>query len=140
MCQLEQLCLIASLTLAMAVTTGSVGFVQNAAGGTSSVSGRDQYLSSCAACHGSRGRGNGAVRIFLKDRPSDLTALARNNHGVFPEKQIKAIIDGTKEVGPHGTREMPVWGREFLNQGSNPEQAQARISALVGYLRSIQEK
>jgi mono/diheme cytochrome c family protein len=140
MCQLEQLCLIASLTLAMAVTTGSAGFVQNAAGGTSSVSGRDQYLNSCAACHGSRGRGNGAVRIFLKDSPSDLTALARNNHGVFPEKQIKAIIDGTKEVGPHGTREMPVWGREFLNQGSSPEQAQARISALVGYLRSIQEK
>ena len=140
MCQLEQLCLIASLTLAMAVTTGSVGFVQNAAGGTSSVSGRDQYLSSCAACHGSRGRGNGAVRIFLKDSPSDLTALARNNHGVFPEKHIKAIIDGTKEVGPHGTREMPVWGREFLNQGNSPEQAQARISALVDYLRSIQEK
>jgi len=77
---------------------------------------------------------------YLKYKPTDLTALARNNHGVFPEKQITAIIDGTKVVGAHGAREMPVWGREFLNQGSSPEQAQARISALVGYLRSIQEK
>lgn len=138
--QLEQLCLIASLTLAMAVTTGSTGFVQNAAGGTSLVSGRDEYLNSCSACHGSKGRGNGAVGLFLKDRPSNLTTLAMKNHGVFPEEQIKAIIDGTKEVGPHGTREMPVWGRQFLSQGSSPEEARARISALVGYLRSIQEK
>ena len=124
---LEQLCLIASLTLAMAVTTGSAGFVQNAAGGIL-VSGRDEYLNSCA------------VGLFLKDRPSDLTTVAMRNHGVFPEDQIKAIIDGTKEVGPYGTREMPVWGRQFLSQGSSPEQAQARISALVIYLRSIQEK
>ena len=80
------------------------------------------------------------MRIFLKDSPSDLTALARNNHGVFPEKHIKAVIDGTKEVGPHGTRDMPVWGREFQNEGSSPQQAQARIRALVDYLRSIQEK
>ena len=104
----------------MTVTTGSARFVQNAAGGTL-VSGRDEYLNSCSACHGSKGRGNGAVGLFLKDRPSDPTTVAMRNHSVFPANQIKAIIDGTKELGPHGTREMPVWGRQSLSQGSSPE-------------------
>ena len=77
---------------------------------------------------------------YLKYKPTDLTELARNNHGVFPEKQVKAIIDATKVVGSHGAREMPVWGREFVSEGSSPEQAQARMKALVDYLKSIQEK
>ena len=137
--QLERFCLIGSLTVAMALAASTAGFAQ-AGGATTGVSGRGEYDYTCVQCHGPAGRGDGVMAHYLKYKPTDLTALARNNHGVFPEKQIKAIIDGTKVVGAHGAREMPVWGREFLNQGSNPEQAQARISALVGYLKSIQEK
>ena len=66
---------------------------------------------------GTDGHGDGVMAHYLKYKPTDLTALARNNHGVFPEKQVKAIIDGTKVVGPHGGREMPVWGREFVSEG-----------------------
>ena len=137
--QLERFCLIGSLTVAMALAASTAGFAQ-AGGATTGVSGRGEYDYTCVQCHGPAGRCDGVMAPYLKSTPTDLTELARKKHGVFPEKQIKAIIDGTKEVGPHGTREMPVWGRQFLNQGSSPEQAQARISALVGYLRSIQEK
>jgi mono/diheme cytochrome c family protein len=140
--QLERLCLIGSLTVAMALGASAAGFAQ-LGGATTGVSGRGEYDYTCAQCHGPGGRGDGVMVHYLKYKPTDLTALARNNHGVFPEKQIRAIIDGTKVVGAHGesgAREMPVWGREFLKQGSSPEQAQARISALVGYIKSIQEK
>lgn len=137
--QLERLCLIGSLTLAMALAESTAGFAQFGSA-TGSVSGRGEYDYTCIQCHGPAGRGDGVMAGDLKHKPTDLTALARNNHGVFPEKQVKAIIYGTKVVSSHGPREMPVWGREFLSQGSNPEQAQARISALVDYLKSIQEK
>jgi mono/diheme cytochrome c family protein len=138
--RLEQLCLLASLTLAIAFAATNAGFAQEAGGGTGAVSGRDEYVSSCGACHGPVGKGDGQVAGFLKYKPADLTALARKNKGVFPEKRLEAFIDGTKMIGPHGAREMPVWGREFLKEGSSPEQAKARITALVDYLKSIQEK
>jgi len=137
--QLEQLCLVGSLTLAIALAAASAGFAQ-VGGATTAVSGRGEYDYTCVQCHGTDGHGDGVMAHYLKYKPTDLTALARNNHGVFPEKQVKAIIDGTKVVGSHGAREMPVWGREFVSEGSSPEQAQARMKALVDYLKSIQEK
>ncbi len=138
--RLEQLCLVAGLTLAMALPAARAAFAQAGEGGGAAVSGRDEYVNSCAACHGPDGRGDGVVAGFLKNKPTDLTALARNNRGEFPEKKLEAFIDGTETIGPHGAREMPVWGREFLKEGSSPEQVQARISALLDYLKSIQTK
>lgn len=137
---LEQYFLVAGLTLAMTLATAGAGFAQNAGAGTTAVSGRDEYVYSCANCHGPEGRGDGYIAGFLKRKPADLTALARKNHGAFPEERVQNFIDGTKTTGPHGAREMPVWGREFLKEGSSPEQAKARIKALLDYLKSIQEK
>ncbi len=138
--RLEQFCLVASLAFAMVLSAARASFAQGAGGATAAVPGRDEYVNSCAACHGPEGRGDGVVAGFLKNKPTDLTALARENRGIFPEKKLKAFIDGTKMIGPHGAREMPVWGHEFRKEGSSPEQAQARIDALVEYLRSIQQK
>jgi mono/diheme cytochrome c family protein len=137
--QFKRLCLVVSLMVAITLVASASGFAQ-LGGATTGVSGRGEYDYTCAQCHGPAGRGDGVMAPYLKQKPTDLTGLARSNHGAFPEKRIKSIIDGTKVSGSHGSREMPVWGREFLNQGSNPEQAQVRISALVGYLKSIQEK
>lgn len=135
---LKQGCLVAGLTLALALPTARAAWAQGAGGGA--LSGREEYVNSCGACHGPDGRGDGVIAGFLKNKPADLTALARKNGGEFPEKKVEAFIDGTQMIGPHGAREMPVWGREFVAEGSSPEQAKARIAALIDYLKSIQEK
>ena len=46
--------------------------------------GKAEYRSSCAPCHGIDAKGDGSVADSLKTRPTDLTALAKNNNGVFP--------------------------------------------------------
>jgi mono/diheme cytochrome c family protein len=72
-------------------------------------SGKLEYESSCAACHGVDGRGNGPVSEQLKTHPADLTILAKNNNGVFPSDRVYQVIDGrSSTIGSHGTREMPI--------------------------------
>jgi mono/diheme cytochrome c family protein len=111
--------------------------------------GRLEYESSCASCHGLSGKGDGPLARALVSQPSDLTRLAKRNGGVFPAQRVHDIIDGRKEVEAHGTREMPVWGREYrstvLRQGESgafdfgPSIANARIASVVDYLYRIQE-
>ena len=101
--------------------------------------GKMDYESSCAACHGENGKGDGAVKVELKTKPTDLTLLAKNNGGVFPTDVLYQIIDGRRTVRAHGTFEMPVWGFEFQRSGSD-DVTRNRILAIVAYLRSIQLK
>ncbi len=99
------------------------------------------YLTYCAACHGTDGKGSGPVASALKKPPADLTTLAAHNQGKFPQMRVYGAIRGDLNVPSHGTAEMPVWGRVLLriSQGDDA-QAQLRIANLVGYLRSIQTK
>ncbi len=101
--------------------------------------GKVQYQSSCAACHGIDAKGDGPVSKELKTRPADLTALTKNNNGVFPYDRVYQMIDGRNtSVASHGTREMPIWGYRF-----GPVHAHAfkdRILAVIDYLRTLQEK
>jgi mono/diheme cytochrome c family protein len=110
-----------------------------------------EYRSSCAACHGPNGNGNGPYNAYLTKSPTDLTTLAKKNGGVFPVQQIYAVIDGraSPEVGAHGDRDMPIWGdvyrvrsNEFyLGFPMNPEvYVRARILALVDYINRLQAK
>ena len=39
---------------------------------------KTEYQSSCAACHGINGKGDGPVSKELKTPPADLTVLAKN--------------------------------------------------------------
>ena len=85
----------------------------------------------------------------LVAKPSDLTILAKNNGGVFPVQKVYEIIDGRKEVEAHGSREMPVWGREFRSTVPHikelgladfgPQITHARIASVIDYLYRIQE-
>jgi hypothetical protein len=43
--------------------------------------GKVDYESSCAACHGQNGKGDGPVSEELRTRPSDLTLIAKKNGG-----------------------------------------------------------
>lgn len=106
--------------------------------------GKREYESSCASCHGEKGKGDGAMREFLTKPPSDLTTLTKRNGGVFPTNRVYETIDGRPSVmvGSHGAREMPVWGNVFRSDDMQPRDwyARDRISSLVDYLSRIQEK
>lgn len=111
--------------------------------------GRREYQSACATCHGIDGRGDGPMKPFLLRAPADLTTLAARRGGAFPRQQIADLIDGRGEEGPgpHGTREMPVWGLVYREEADwrlrgVPFPAEwsvrGRILALVDYLATLQ--
>jgi len=108
-----------------------------------------EYETNCASCHGLTGKGDGPMAPHLVTKPSDLTVLGKNNGGVFPAQRVYEVIDGRKEVEAHGTREMPVWGRDFRSTvpyveelglaDFGPQIAHARIASVIDYLVRIQE-
>ena len=107
--------------------------------------GQAEYLNSCAVCHGPEGKGDGPLAEELMTRPADLTVLSKKNKGRFPYHRVFAVIDGRYIVPGHGTREMPVWGRQFLEEDVKvfgPSGGEIvtteRIHELAGYLESLQ--
>lgn len=106
--------------------------------------GQREYVSSCASCHGESGRGDGVLKLYLVKAPSDLTTLSKRNGGVFPSQRVWDTIDGrtSTDIGPHGAREMPVWGDIYRSEDTHPRDlhARIRISSLLDYLARLQEK
>jgi mono/diheme cytochrome c family protein len=105
-----------------------------------SLKGPDLYRAHCAACHGPEGKGNGPVASALKAKPADLTVLAKNNGGKFPEEQARKFISGDEVVASHGSREMPVWGPIFHQVEEDKDFGDVRIQNLIKYLEAIQQK
>jgi mono/diheme cytochrome c family protein len=110
--------------------------------------GKAQYDGNCAVCHGVSGKGGGPLGELLKRSASDLTTLQKRNGGIFPMARVYDTIEGGG-VAEHGTRDMPVWGREFSIKAAeyyidvpyNQEAyVRARILALVEYLSRLQAK
>jgi len=108
--------------------------------GTASLDGRSLYLEFCAVCHGKDGKGNGPAAPALKELTSDLTQIARQHHGHFPDQKVLSIIEGEQPVVAHGAQEMPAWGKIFTDMSSNPITVQERLHALVDYIQSIQAR
>ena len=120
--------------------------------------GKSEFQSSCASCHGTDGKGKGPVSEQLKVPPPDLTILAKNNNGVFPTNAVYETVYGLKTIPAHGTREMPIWGYQFIPMTDlphnidlsywkmfGPEQSsevvvRTRIFAVIDYLSRIQQK
>lgn len=106
-------------------------------------SGAELYVRFCASCHGQQGHGDGPVAASFRTMVPDLTQIARRHGGTFPEDQVRKIIDGRKTLPPHGSRDMPVWGFEFLAQSAaepNPqERSDELIERLTAYIRSLQK-
>ena len=107
--------------------------------------GQAEYLNSCGVCHGEQGKGDGPLAAELLTSPTDLTGLARSNGGEFPYWKVFAMIDGRFAVPGHGTREMPVWGRDYLMEDQarlgpigGEAVTQERIHALADYLATLQ--
>ncbi|MBK5204860.1 MAG: hypothetical protein JJD98_05450 [Polaromonas sp.] len=108
--------------------------------------GKGEFEASCASCHGTSGKGNGALASFLTRSPPDLTLLAKNNQGVFPMSRLYAVIEG-ENVPSHGSRDMPIWGRAYRIMDAEyyvdtPYDAVAlvrsRILSLLEYINRIQ--
>jgi mono/diheme cytochrome c family protein len=107
--------------------------------------GEAQYTNSCAACHGPKGLGNGPLAAELRTEPADLTVLSDGNDGAFPYWRVFAVIDGRYVVPGHGDRDMPVWGRQFLEDDARtfgPSGGEIvtteRIHALAAYIETLQ--
>ena len=107
--------------------------------------GEAEYLNSCAACHGLHGRGDGPLADFLNQRPADLTLLSQKNGGEFPYYKVFAVIDGRHLVPGHGSSDMPIWGRQFIEEDAKTygpiggeAVTQERIHALTSYVAILQ--
>jgi len=103
--------------------------------------GRERYVADCSGCHGKSGHGDGAGAEILAVAPPDLTRLAKDNNGKFPEDYVRQIIDGRDlPSAAHGQSGMPVWGLHYKRNvpGYSEELVLEKIDALVAYLRSIQ--
>ena len=135
--------------MSQALTASILAVTANAWGQTSVALGRVDYKDHCTSCHGVQGRGDGPVKSFLVNPPSDLTTIAKRHGGSFPQELMWEVIDGrwSGDSGPHGSREMPVWGQKFKEQamtlpGDSPRTAEwvarNRVVSLLQYLQTIQ--
>jgi len=113
--------------------------------------GKPEYEQKCTICHGALGKGDGAYSEMLTKRATDLTVLSKKNGGVFPFARVFEIIEGTHELKAHGTRDMPIWGKEYRSSKyydyylHDPEMdrsyfARSRILALTEYIYRLQAK
>jgi len=109
--------------------------------------GKREYEANCAVCHGTQGRGDGPLAGLIEQRAANLTVLAKQNGGVFPISRVYGYIEGEKTTKAHGTREMPIWGREYKIKAAEyyvdvPYDAEsyvrARILALAEYIDRLQ--
>jgi Cytochrome C oxidase, cbb3-type, subunit III len=104
--------------------------------------GKAEYLSNCAPCHGTDGKGKGPLSSKLKTKPADLTTFAKKNNGVFPLSAVYEAVDGRNATGSHGTREMPIWGcrhtppRPFLRQRRSSVKFTSGLTAMSHILTS----
>lgn len=106
---------------------------------TNPVSGKEMFNTYCAACHGKDGKGDGPAAADLKVPPPDLTKLAKNNGGKFPEDKVATTLRFGATAPAHGTPDMPTWGPLFRALKSGDESmVNLRISNLTKYIKSIQ--
>ena len=107
--------------------------------------GHNLYEQYCMDCHGMKGQGDGVLAEDLKVAPADLTTIAMRRKGVFPDPEIREIIDGRRRVRAHGPLNMPLWGKAFgmatASAGGQTEaETRDKINSLIDYLKSIQKK
>ncbi len=105
--------------------------------------GKNEFLTYCASCHGSGGKGDGPVVHFLKRKPIDLTQLSKNNNNSFPFDRVYGVFDGTYKFAEHGTSEMPIWGYRFVQEAQTENRpsstAKAKALDIILYIQVIQE-
>jgi len=103
--------------------------------------GKQMFTSYCAPCHGADGKGNGPAARALKTQPTNLTTLARLNHGKYPDTHVISVLQFGTGITAHGSTEMPVWGPILSRMNAANSQArELRLGNLSRYLEKIQVK
>lgn len=110
--------------------------------------GKFEYESNCATCHGITGRGDGPTAPWLTRKAADLTTIKKRNGGIMPASMMYDIIAGEQEIGSHGSREMPVWGREYRMKAAehyfeaaydSEAYVRIRILSIIEYIDRLQK-
>jgi mono/diheme cytochrome c family protein len=133
------------------LAVGGVSLFMVASAAAQEQIGKQEFDQRCAVCHGADGRGDGPMAESFTTMPANLTVLSKNNGGVYPFSKVYEAIDGRRNIAAHGTSQMPLWGRYFMDttrregmQDPTPleEQeskiVQGRILSLVYYLYTLQ--
>ena len=137
--------LLLTLTLTIAVSTLGFGqakpkIVKGPAPVTSAANGAEMFTQYCAVCHGPEGKGTGPAAPALKVRPADLSQLAKNNGGKYPELKVVNFVMGDEVVAAHGSRDMPIWGDVFRSMHNDDATLKLRAHNLSTYVQTLQEK
>ncbi len=109
--------------------------------GSNPSNGAEMFKQYCAVCHGPAGKGDGPAAADLKTKPADLSMLAKQNGGKFPQDHVVEVLRNGVKAPAHGTAEMPTWGPLFSSVSSKDEGiVSMRISNLTAYIKTLQEK
>jgi len=106
--------------------------------------GEQEYMRSCAVCHGADGQSNTPFSDLLTIAAPDLTTLSANNDGVFPMLAVIHLIDGRTGLRAHGS-DMPIWGDRYTTEAFPAGQygaelvVRGRVLELAEYIASIQQ-
>ena len=106
-------------------------------------SGQEMYQEYCVACHGEKADGQGPAAIAYKNKPADLTLLARRNQGKFPYDYFYSVLQfgAVLPTPAHGSSDMPVWLPLFNSLDDNHKAiAEQRMRNLARYVESLQAK
>ena len=105
-----------------------------------STPGAEVFRTYCATCHGTSARGDGPLASSMRQKPANLTEIAKRNGGLFPTDMVFRTIDGRQPVRGHGGPDMPVWGDAFSKsrEAGDADRVKAVIDSLVAFLESIQ--
>jgi hypothetical protein len=96
------------------------------------------------AAHGARAPDlrRRAAAPGLDPKPADLRRIAARRGGIFPEIEIRSVIDGRDPIAAHGSREMPIWGKRFALDASTglatEGQRRGQIQLVIEHLKTIQ--
>jgi mono/diheme cytochrome c family protein len=97
------------------------------------------YSRYCTACHGKQARGDGPLARDLRIPVTDLTRLAANNGGQYPDERVILVLAKGGTVRGHGTDDMPAWGPAFNRSAGHGEgTVDEAFRDLNQYLRSLQ--
>ncbi|MGO9337750.1 MAG: c-type cytochrome [Terracidiphilus sp.] len=99
------------------------------------------FTSYCSPCHGRDGSGGGPVASGLRKPPANLTQIARDNGGRFPELQVVSVLEAGVPASRNHPSQMPVWGPIFSGISHlSPNDKELRILNLIRYLESMQAR